>query len=162
MKAIAMLKIGELAKQTGVSVGTLRYYGSLGLLVPSQRSESGYRYYADDAIEKVQFIRKAQALQFSLADIKQILDIREQGYPVCHTVKALLNQKIEQVNLQIEQLDEFKVELEKYRNQWAERSLDQPNSAKLCSLIDEVATPSLIPDSVTPESPTSTKKRHSP
>jgi DNA-binding transcriptional MerR regulator len=54
-----MLKIGELAKQTGVSVGTLRYYESLGLIEPSQRSESGYRYYADATVHKVQFIKKA-------------------------------------------------------------------------------------------------------
>lgn len=136
-----MLKIGELAKQTGISVGTLRYYESLGLIEPSQRSESGYRYYAEAATQKIQFIKKAQTLQFSLSEIKQILAICEQGNPACIAVKALLNEKIHQVDIQIQHLHEFKAELEQYRDRWAERSLDQPNSSKLCSLIDEVAAP---------------------
>jgi DNA-binding transcriptional MerR regulator len=136
-----MLKIGNLAKQTGVSVGTLRYYESLGLIEPSQRSENGYRYYEDAAICKIQFIKKAQALQFSLTDIKQILVTCEQGNPACVTVKKLLNEKIDQVNREIQHLHEFKAELEQYRDRWAERSLDQPDTTKLCSLIDEVAAP---------------------
>lgn len=106
-----MLKIGEFAKQTGVSVGTLRYYESLGLLEPSQRAENGYRYYENAAIFKIQFIKKAQALQFSLTDIKQILTTCEQGNPACLTVKKLLNEKIDQVDSEIQQLHEFKAEL---------------------------------------------------
>lgn len=61
-----LLKIGELAEQADVAVGTIRYYESLGLVEPAHRSESGYRYYVADAIKRVQFIRKAQSLQFSL------------------------------------------------------------------------------------------------
>ena len=142
-----MLKIGELAKQTGVSVGTLRYYESLGLIEPSQRSESGYRYYAETAIQIIQFIKKAQTLQFSLIEIKQVLTICEQGNPACLAVKSLLNEKIYQVDIQIQHLHEFKSELEQYRERWAERSLDQPNSSKLCSLIDEVSASSSSSDS---------------
>lgn len=134
-----MLKIGELGKQTGVSVGTLRYYESLGLIEPFQRAESGYRYYADATVHKVQFIKKAQVLQFSLIDIKQILEVCEQGNPACTTVKKLLNEKIHQVDIQIQHMHEFKAELEQYRDRWTERSLDQPDIPKLCSLIDEVA-----------------------
>ncbi len=134
-----MLKIGELGKQTGVTVGTLRYYESLGLIEPSQRSESGYRYYADTAVHKVQFIKKAQVLQFSLTDIKQILDVCEQGNPACTTVKKLLNEKIHQVDIQVQHLHEFKAELEQYRDRWTERSSDQSDIPKLCSLIDEVS-----------------------
>ena len=136
-----MLKIGELAKQTGVTVGTLRYYESLGLLEPSQRLENGYRYYEDTAIFKIQFIKKAQALQFSLTEIKQILEIQEKGNPACTTVKKFLNEKIDQVDSEIQHLYEFKTELEQYRNRWSDRSLDRPDMPKFCSLIDEVVTP---------------------
>jgi DNA-binding transcriptional MerR regulator len=153
-----MLKIGELAKQTGISVGTLRYYESLGMIEPSQRSESGYRYYAEAAIQKIQFIKKAQTLQFSLSEIKQILAICEQGNPACIAVKALLNEKIYQVDIQIHHLHEFKAELEQYRDRWAERSLDQPNSSKLCSLIDEVAAPLHNIDAATTSSFSATKR----
>ena len=155
-----MLKIGEFAKQTGVSVSTLRYYESLGLLEPSQRAENGYRYYENAAIFKIQFIKKAQALQFSLTDIKQILTTCEQGNSACLTVKKLLNEKIDQVDSQIQQLHEFKEELEKYRERWSERSLDRPDIPKLCSLIDEVTTPLHNDDSAIAMSST-TKRRFS-
>jgi DNA-binding transcriptional MerR regulator len=136
-----MLKIGELAKQTGVSVGTLRYYESLALIVPFERSASGYRYYAETAVQTIQFIRKAQALQFSLTEIKQILVIREQGNPACATVRGLLNEKIAKVDQQIQQLDEFKIELTTYRDQWADQSVDQPDGSQICSLIEGVNIP---------------------
>jgi DNA-binding transcriptional MerR regulator len=152
-----MLKIGEFAKQTGVSVSTLRYYESLGLLEPSQRAENGYRYYEDAAIFKIQFIKKAQALQFSLTDIKQILTTCEQGNPACLAVKKLLNEKIDQVDSEIQQFHEFKEELEKYRDRWSERSLDRPDIPKFCSLIDEVTTP--LPNAELAIATSSTTKR---
>ncbi len=137
-----MIKIGEFAKQTGVSVATLRYYESLEMLEPAERTESGYRYYAETSIQKVQFIKKAQALQFSLEEIKAVLATREDGNPACTAVKALLKEKIHQVDGQIRSLCEFKVELEHYSDQWADRSLDQPDNPRVCSLIDEVVVSS--------------------
>lgn len=145
-----MLKIGAIAKQTGVSVGTLRYYESLKLIQPLQRSESGYRYYDEHVVQRILFIRKAQVLQFSLADIGQILAIQEQGHPTCSKVKVLLDEKIDQLDTQIQHLHEFKTALEKYRNQWAERPLDEPNNPTVCSLINEVTndTKVLLPTSL--------------
>jgi DNA-binding transcriptional MerR regulator len=133
-----MLKIGAIAKQTGVSVGTLRYYESLKLIQPSRRSENGYRYYDEHVVQRILFIRKAQLLQFSLADIGQILATQEQGYPTCSKVKALLDQQIDRIDTQIQHLHQFKTALEKYRSQWTERLLDKPNHPTICSLINEV------------------------
>ncbi|MEL6166233.1 MAG: MerR family transcriptional regulator, partial [Cyanobacteria bacterium J06628_3] len=58
------------------TVGNLRYYSDIGLLQPVYRGGNGYRYYAPNASEQVEFIKKAQALGFTLEEIKQILDIR--------------------------------------------------------------------------------------
>lgn len=145
-----MLKIGAIAKQANVSVGTLRYYESLKLIQPLQRSEKGCRYYDEHVIQRILFIRKAQVLQFSLADIGQILAIREQGHPTCSKVKALVDQKLDQIDTQIQHLNEFKTTLEKYRDQWAERPLDKSNSETICSLINEVTneTKYLFPTSL--------------
>ena len=55
MSKTAYLKIGELAKQTGLAVGTLRYYSDLGLLLLVQRGDNSYRYYSQDAASQVQF-----------------------------------------------------------------------------------------------------------
>ncbi len=133
-----LLKIGELAKQTGVAVGTLRYYESLGLLEPALRSSSGYRYYTADAARQVQFIKKAQRLNFSLQEIQQILVSRRQGMTVCPLVQDLLSHKIDLLEEQIQQMSAFKAELEAYKKLWTARHSDNPDSEQLCSLIEGV------------------------
>jgi DNA-binding transcriptional MerR regulator len=134
-----LLKIGQVAEQTGVAVGTLRYYENLGLLEPAQRSESGYRYYTSDAVRQVQFIKKAQILQFSLAEIQQILGVRHQGHAACPFVRGLLNHKIADLNAQIQRMQLLKATLEDYQTRWADHPDDNPHSTELCSLIEEVA-----------------------
>ena len=134
-----LLKIGELAKQTEVAVATIRYYETLGLIEPLQRSESGYRYYDNEAIKRLQFIKKAQSLQFSLCEIQQVLGVRSQGNPACLLVRDLLKQKIAHLEKQIYLLAALKDELKAYEEQWANRPLDDPCSKELCSLIEEVA-----------------------
>ena len=70
------MRIGKLAEATGATTATLRYYEDEGLLPPAERSPAGYRDYAADTIARVGFIRRGQAAGFSLAQIRQILDIR--------------------------------------------------------------------------------------
>jgi DNA-binding transcriptional MerR regulator len=133
-----LIKIGELAKQTNVTVGTLRYYESLGLLNPTFRNNNGYRYYTDDAVKQMQFIKKAQSLNFSLAEIQQILGIRRQGIPPCSLVRNLLECKIAELDRQIQSTLAFKKELEAYKELWADKPQDNPNLEQFCSLIEEV------------------------
>lgn len=138
-----LLKIGEISKKTGVSVGTLRYYESLRLLQPAERGENSYRYYHPDTIEQVQFIKQAQALGFSLDDIRGILDVRNHGQPPCDLVQALLQQKIAHLDGQIQQMIAFKAELEEYRDRWSE-ILDSPMAGQMsqdqvCPLIATVS-----------------------
>ena len=133
-----LLKIGELAKQTGVAVGTLRYYESLGLLEPALRSSSGYRYYTADAARQVQFIKKAQRLNFSLQEIQQILSSRRQGITACPLVQDLLSRKIHFLEEEIQRMSAFKAELEAYKKLWTNRALDNPDGEQLCSLIEGV------------------------
>ena len=135
----AYLKIGELAKQTGLSVGALRYYSDLGVLHPVQRGNNGYRYYSLDASQQVEFIKKAQALGFTLEEIKQILDVRDRGEKPCNLVQSLLNQKIEQLEIQIKQMTLFKVELEEYRTVWKNSPNPKTDSEAVCPLISSVS-----------------------
>jgi DNA-binding transcriptional MerR regulator len=134
------LKIGELAALANVAVATIRYYETLGLLDPTSRGDSGYRYYDDEAVRQLQFIKKAQALQFSLSEIRQILGVRRQGSPACGLVRGLLDRKITHLDEQIRLMQSLKVELEDYRDRWIDRPLDNPDSEELCSLIEEVSS----------------------
>ncbi len=140
MEAIARWKIGEVAKRSGVSVATLRYYESLKLLAPAERGENGYRYYDRDTVQQVKFIRQAQSLGFSLDEIRQVMNVRDRGEAPCDLVQNLLEQKIAQLAVQAQQILNFKAELESYRDRWstiAGRSLDSP----ICPLIETVDLP---------------------
>jgi DNA-binding transcriptional MerR regulator len=74
------LRIGDLARSTDVTVEALRYYERLGLLWPSGRRESGYREYSPDAVRLVRFIKRAQALGFTLAEVEELVRLRERDW----------------------------------------------------------------------------------
>ena len=74
-----MLTIGQLAKAVGVRTSALRYYETEGLLAANGRSDSGYRLYKPEAVERLRLIQRAQRLGFSLADIRILLDGYDQG-----------------------------------------------------------------------------------
>ena len=69
-----MMIVNEVSKLTGVSIRTLQYYDSIGLLKPSKYTESGYRLYDDTALERLQQILLFRELEFSLKEIKEIID----------------------------------------------------------------------------------------
>ncbi|WP_254721727.1 MerR family transcriptional regulator [Kovacikia minuta] len=75
-----LLKIGEVANITGLPVKTIRYYEEIGLLVPVvERSETGYRLFHDQILNRLAFIKRAQSLGLSLNEIKAILQVHDQG-----------------------------------------------------------------------------------
>jgi len=133
------LKIGQVAEQTDVAVGTIRYYETLGLIEPAYRSNSGYRYYNPEAVKRIRFIKKAQSLQFSLDEIRQILGVRQQGSPACPLVQDLLQRKIAELDEQLVRIQQLKSGLETYQDRWRDRPLDDPCGQELCSMIEEVA-----------------------
>lgn len=133
----ARLRIGEVSKQTGLAVGALRYYESLGLLT-SERGNNGYRYYSPEAVHQVQFIKKAQSIGFSLEEIGEVLNLHEKGDLPCGLVQSLLQEKIDQLETQIQQMAKFKSELENYRDRWTS-SRPQPAPGDICPLIETVS-----------------------
>ncbi|MEB3288557.1 MAG: heavy metal-responsive transcriptional regulator [Leptolyngbya sp.] len=136
MVPTAPLKIGEVSRQTGVAVGTLRYYESLGLIT-AQRGANRYRYYDPATVQQVGFIKKAQALGFSLEDIKAVLTVHQQGHTPCTVVRSLLQQKIDHLAAQIQHMTTFKAELEQYRDRWI-MDPPQPTEGDICPLIASV------------------------
>jgi DNA-binding transcriptional MerR regulator len=136
MAVITGLKIGEVSKQTGVAVGGLRYYESLGL-IESKRGVNSYRYYPSETVQQVRFIKKAQALGFSLEDIGEVLTVHHQGDVPCEFVQSLLQDKIQQLAAQIKEMVAFKTELEQYRDRWAINH-PRPQPGDICPLIEAV------------------------
>jgi DNA-binding transcriptional MerR regulator len=138
-----LLKIGELAKQTQVAVATLRHYEGLGLLESVRRSPSGYRFYASESVQQVQFIKKAQTLGFTLAEIQKLQGVRIVGKPVPTVVKKLLEQKILILNQEISRLQTFQTQLEEYRDRFQAETSIATYSEGLCRLIEGVSLPVL-------------------
>ena len=71
------VKIGELADLACVSAKTVRYYESIGLLAEPARTASGYRDYDSDAVQRLRFVRDAQATGLSLAEIASVLELKD-------------------------------------------------------------------------------------
>lgn len=98
------MKIGEVAEQTGVSTATIRYYESIGLVDPPERTPSGYRDYDSVAIDRVRFVRDAQATGLSLVEIGSVLEMKSVGARTCEHTTALLHRHLDELDAQIDRL----------------------------------------------------------
>jgi MerR family Zn(II)-responsive transcriptional regulator of zntA len=88
-----MFTIGKLAGLTGVSNDTLRYYELAGLIRPAAKSAAGYRLYDGDSARRMHFIKHAQACGFTLAEIRELLELRGRNKACCGDVRALAIEK---------------------------------------------------------------------
>lgn len=98
------MRIGELAQRTGTTAKTVRYYEEIGLLPEPDRDANDYRDYSEDAVDRVGFIRDAQATGLTLTEIASILDLRSQGESTCHHVIDLLERHMTALDRHIETL----------------------------------------------------------
>ena len=105
------LTIGKLAQQAGVNIDTIRYYERSGLLPVPQRRASGYRDYSSDAVARLQFIRRAKLLGFSLEDITELLSLS--GRRDVKAVKAAAQARLESVEQKISELQRVRKGLRK-------------------------------------------------
>ena len=98
------LRIGEVAAEAGVNVQTLRFYERRGLLPHPPRRASGYRQYAPEAVRRVRFIKRAQELGFTLAEIGELLRLREDPRIPCRDVRATAETKIADIEEKLRRL----------------------------------------------------------
>lgn len=105
------MRIGEVAEQAGVTTKTIRYYESIGLLPSAERTPSGYRSYGSDALERVRFIRDAQATGLSLTEIQSVLELKAHGQRSCEHTRSLLHRHLDEIDAQIERLQAARSEL---------------------------------------------------
>lgn len=99
------LTIGELAAAAEVGRETVRFYERRGLIDEPPRSPAGYRRYSPDTVQRLRFIRRAQELGFTLAEITDLLDLRVDEVSTCGTVEVRAREKIEQVEEKIADLE---------------------------------------------------------
>ncbi|RMG25321.1 MAG: MerR family transcriptional regulator [Methanobacteriota archaeon] len=95
------LTVGKLAKLAGVNVETIRYYERIGVLPRPVRRESGYRMYSEEDVRRINFIKHAQQLGFSLKEIKELLELRIDARTSCDQVRIQAEEKIKMVKQKI-------------------------------------------------------------
>ena len=105
------MKIGELARQAGVEVQTVRYYEKAGLIAPPRRTASGYRSYGPEALERLNFIRHCRSLDMALADVKRLLALSRDKSVSCDEVNALVHAHLGRVRAKRAALDQLEKQL---------------------------------------------------
>lgn len=106
-----LIKIGELAKRTGATVETIRYYEKQELLLEPSRSAGNYRLYREEHIERLQFILHCRTLDMSLDEVRILLQYWEEPDKDCGDVDSLLDEHIQAVEVRIEELKQLKQHL---------------------------------------------------
>ena len=106
------IHIGKAAKLAGASVDTIRFYQKLGLIRSAGRSAGGYRLFNGEQVRELTFVRHAQELGFSLAEVKELLALRQRDH-ACSEVQSMLKLKLGNVKEKINSLSRLEVELAK-------------------------------------------------
>jgi len=104
-------RIGEVAELLGVSVDTLRYHEKIGLLPGVMRSSAGRRIYAERDLARLRFIRRAQAMDFTLAEIAVLLELRDAPARSRPAVRELARAKLAAIDARLETLSKLRGEL---------------------------------------------------
>lgn len=107
--------IHELAKQTQLSVDSIRFYEKKNLIKPSFRAVNNYRYYDQEALKRLVFIKRCRALDMSLDEISQLMELIRHPEQGCQVVDQLVEQHILKVNEKISELQKFQSELQQLR-----------------------------------------------
>ena len=131
------MKIGEVALITGLGVQTIRFYEDHGLLPPHRRTEGGYRIFGDADLERLEFIKKAKRVGLSLAEIKDVLAITDQGEATCEHVRALLAAKVAEVERAIQELGEFRAALAELLENAGPVQDCRPMGGRICAIIEQ-------------------------
>lgn len=109
---------GELARICGVSPDTIRHYERVGVLPAAVREANGYRRFPPDSIERVLLVRKALAIGFSLEELARILRQRDAGTPPCRNVRAMVGEKLADLDRQIAEMISMRDEMARLLEEW--------------------------------------------
>jgi DNA-binding transcriptional MerR regulator len=119
-----VLRSGALAKATGLSPDTIRYYEKIGVLPRALRTESGYRVYPAVAVERVLVVQRALRIGFTLAELSEVLKARDSGGTPCKRVYALAVEKVNGIAADIHALKTMHRYLKKVLLDWENRIED--------------------------------------
>ena len=126
----------ELARLVDVPAHVVRYYTRIGLLRPARNHDNGYKLFTHDDVCRLSFIRNAQALGFTLAEIAEIFGEAEKGDTPCPMVREIIAKRITENRHRVEELLELQSRMEQAVVQWGKMPDGIPNGHSVCHLIE--------------------------
>ena len=127
------MNIGEAASRSGLPTKTVRYYGDIGLVVPSQRRANGYRDYDEQDLHRLTFVQRARSLGFSVEECRELLDLYRDRSRASADVKRLAETRIADIRQKISDLREMESTLTNLVNHC------QGNTRPNCPILDNLA-----------------------
>lgn len=122
--------IKDLANQSGLSTDTIRFYEKKKLVSASFRGANQYRYYDENSLKRIIFIKHCRALDLSLAEIFRLIELEQNPSQSCHEVNQMINNHLTQVTNKIEELIKFKQQL-----QFLKTSCTSTNKIEQCEIL---------------------------
>ena len=135
------MRIGELANTADTSTKTIRYYEQLGILPEPPRTPSGYRDYNEDAIDRLSFIRSAQRAGLTLAEIRGIIDVRNEGDTPCEHVIDLIDNKLATIDERMAALERTRDELNRLKSRSETLNPRNCEPGSVCHIIQKTPPP---------------------
>ena len=131
------LTIGELASRSGLTPDALRYYEKLGIIAAAPRTTGGFRVYTVQVLERLRFIKQAQLHGLTLAEIRELLRLdHRHGANQCREVRALLQRKLADLDVRLNELQEFRRTLDEYLERCNRTLADGPDAA--CPVVEDL------------------------
>ncbi len=136
----AYLRVADVARHAGVTPATVRYYSRIGLLHPRREPDNDYRLFTEDDLHRVTFTRQAQALGLTIGDVKEILELIEEGESPCLQVRAMVARRLSAINVQLDELKATDARIRRAMTVWRELSIDEAAGDEFCPLIERIET----------------------
>ena len=129
------MNIGQAAAQSGLAAKTVRYYETIGLVTPNRCVDNDYRDYSVEDVEHLRFLQRARAVGFGLDVCRELLELYRDPARRCSQVKALVLERIEQIEVQLAELRALKLTLIDLANNCA------GDESSNCTIIETLAQP---------------------
>lgn len=131
-------QVNELALKCGVSKDTVRFYAKMGLLQPRRNPDNGYQYFSEQDLKRVDFIRRAKYLGYTLKEIKWIIEESRKGSSPCPLVRDLIQKRLISNKARLTQLIELQHHMEEALAKWRMMPDGVPDGDSICKLIESI------------------------
>lgn len=129
------MKIGELSTRSGVPVRTIRFYEEETILAPPARTSAGYRDYDESEVDRLNWVGQAQRAGLTLAEIRSVLELRNEGQLPCTHTTRLLKAKRSDIELRITELRSLKSEISAMIDRGAQLNPEDCQDSLVCQVI---------------------------